>query len=178
MVNTVGSYIVSKGYTSQISVAAANDIELLYNKADVTKAWVNGYDATASFEHPVYTVGACEGCPYTGRPSSVPSNGWTYDDLWYVHYKAFSARSLPQVYAACCSASQWQRFARSVYTTHAGESYRDITFSGTLTQFWACADRADDFPCAPGTQNQPEDGWTQLLTELNTDAATAQQHLA
>lgn len=43
MVNTIGSWMSSHGYNTQVTSAAASDMELDYNSATTTRAWVDGY---------------------------------------------------------------------------------------------------------------------------------------
>jgi hypothetical protein len=124
---------------------------------------------------PFYNVGACEGCAYGSQTHTGGDNGWEYDDIWRVHYSD-SIRSLPQVYAACCSASQWQKFASWIYNNYPNLPYSNIEFEGTMTQYWACQDKKEipGQACAPGTDNMPSDGWLQLFTELNNYTQTTQ----
>lgn len=166
LVNDIMDYITFNGYDTQISIAGANNIELDWNKSDVTKDWVNGY--TSSYQRTLYHVGDCSGCPYASHPDWLPNNGWTYEDIWYVSWRAAPSVPLPEIYSTSgISAAQWQLLALWAYDTHNS----NMTFAGSLTQWQACIDR--NAPCT-GTNNKPLDGWLQFYRELSKDSKTAQ----
>jgi hypothetical protein len=173
MINRLTNFIRDRGYGAYIAVKGANNIELNFGTPTKTRRWVNGYVSVTNI--PFYNVGACEGCAYGSQTHTGGDNGWEYDDIWRVHYSD-SIRSLPQVYAACCSASQWQKFASWIYNNYPNLPYSNIEFEGTMTQYWACQDKKEipGQACAPGTDNMPSDGWLQLFTELNNYTQTTQ----
>lgn len=168
LVQSVDSYVRIEGFSSRIAVLGANNIELGFNSYDVTIEWVNGYIGTTT--RPFLNVGACEGCPDRLNPDRVPNNGWTVANIWEVS-DGPQRVALPQIYRTDgVSARQWQYVSKQKYLT-TGD---DIVFNGAFTQQRACQDR----PACEGTDNTPENGWTQFWLELNNDADTTQPFLS
>lgn len=162
MVNNVLAWIGQRGYTSQEDVAGGSDMELSWNTASATRAWINGYDTVDV--RPIYNYGDAAGCP----PYGSCNNGWTQEDVWYVSWGAPPAWPLPEIYTTNGSmASQWYRMSLYAYTRH----FRRMNIAGTMTQKQACLDNGG---CTNGTDNTPAAGWTQLWSSLNADARTAQ----
>lgn len=182
MVNAVASWVVSKGYSSQIDVAGGSDMELSGRKSKNgslswagptdTRAWVDGYSGVSP-RRLLYDVGDAGGCPFKGDPTAVPggcSAGWNQNDLWYVAWNAPPSEPLPQIYRTDgVQATQWSFLAEYANLANLGPSMR---FAGTLTQSQACMQRE----CKPLERNDPGMGWEQLSDELNSDPDTG-QHL-
>lgn len=75
MINSINSWVITNGYSSQVKIRAAADIEPDFGSAAAAKAWVNGYNANYGSGLWLYNVGAASGCPWTGTPSaSSPCN--------------------------------------------------------------------------------------------------------
>jgi hypothetical protein len=169
LVNDVQSWFQNNNYTSQVNAVGASDMELNYNTKAVTRAWVDSYDAATTYF--LYNFGDSAGCPQTGTGSmSEPcDNGWTQDDIWYISWGSPSTRAFPQMYNTTgAQAKQWYQIA--LYSTT--KSQGRMIISGALTQRQACQKPGSD--CA-GIDNTPEQGWKQLLDELNKDSRTAQE---
>jgi hypothetical protein len=154
MVNDVGGYVQSMGYSSQVDVAGASDMELDWNSASITRAWADGYDSADNW--PYYNYGDAAGCP----PYGSCDNGWRQEDVWYVSWGVLPAYPLPEIYTDATS-REWYRLSLYGYTYH-GQA---ILISGTMTQ-WA----AMGYCCT----NTPSQGYNQLNNKLNRDWRTRQ----
>jgi hypothetical protein len=151
-----------------MSAAGANDIEPGWNSPTDTRAWVGGYFSAAPVVS-LYNFGSCDSCAYSACPSCTPSNGWTFEDIWYVSWGAAGAYPLPEIYLTSgANADQWYRMSVYAYVNH-GSS---MNFSGSFTQWQACQDVGPG--ACPSTGITPSTGWTQLSSALNADARTAQ----
>lgn len=113
----------------------------------------------------LYNYGDAAGCP----PYGNCNNGWTQDDVWYISWGCGIAAPLPEIYTTTGSqAKEWYRLVKYSISKNPGNP---MIISGTMTQYQACIDQGD--PCS-GTNNTPEQGWTQLWDLLNADPETAQ----
>jgi hypothetical protein len=172
MVNAVNDWIVQKGYSSQVSASAANDIELGWNTYARTRDWVDGYDSVNKY--PLYNFGAIPGCPYLAAPGAQCGSSpflWSKEEVWYIIWGAKPMYPLPEIYTNNgVNAQQWFLMSLYSYTAHG----MAIEFPGVMTQSQSC----------PGTtytpdqecyylNNSPLDGWTQLQNLLNSDPRTA-----
>ncbi len=166
MVNDLNTWMTAQGYSSQVLVVGANDVELAWNTPTITKAWVNGYNAAHKYDW--YDYGSLDGCATNNYPnSSICGNGWTREDAWYVTYGTYPVWPLPLIYATNgVNAQQWALLSLYSYNTR-GYSF---IFIGPMTQKQAC----DQSPGqCPGLDNTPLQGWNQLYTELNRNLSTA-----
>ena len=167
MVNDLNSWLKDSGYASQVHAVGANDIELSWNSAAISKAWVNGYDSINLYNF--YDFGTLDGCATLSDLTRMTcANGWTLEDAWYKAFGTRPAFPIPEIYnTRGVNAQQWARL--SLYSVTA-KGY-PIEFPGVLTQYLACT-QADPAQCA-GVDNTPLQGWTQLVTELKKDSRTA-----
>lgn len=168
MVKSINDWIITSTYTSKLTVAGANDIELSWSSPQEARAWVDGFFANAPTEKfALYNFGACDGCPYLASQNWVLPNGWVKQDVWYVSWGAWTTYPLPEIYLTNgWNASQWYLMSVWSYTNHVSS----MNFSGSFTQWQACQDVGG---CA-STGNTPAQGWTQLYNYLNGDTRTAQ----
>ena len=142
-------------------------VELGWNTAAASRAWVDGYASAYASPSLYWNYGDAAGCP----PYGSCSNGWTQEDVYYVSWGVPPAYPLPQIYCEACYAGdthggqskEWQRLSLYGYTNHSGHA---MYLLGAMTQ-WAAAGRC----CT----NTPAQGWSQLSSDLNSDARTAQQ---
>ncbi|MCS6847475.1 MAG: hypothetical protein RMN52_07155 [Anaerolineae bacterium] len=152
------------GVRDRIAVFGGNDIEMSWNTAALTKAWVDGYASATA--RPFINFGTCDGCPTSGNPTQNPNNGWTVDDVWQVNRPPY-AIPFPEIYLRSgVNADQWYRM--SLYA--AQNKGAKLAFGGLLTQWQACRDRGT---CGGLTDNTPQQGWRQLQDALNADPRTA-----
>jgi hypothetical protein len=176
MVNTVNNWVIQNNYASLVTVSGANDIELSWNTAKITIAWVDGFndgnnDANGNDKFVFYNYGACEGCPTRLAPNTNPDLvfDWT---LFYVHYTAWRvspAWPIPEIYNENgYNARQWAYL--SYWGVTRPTPYAPIYFSGEMTQYQACGGA----PECTGINNTPVQGWTQLLSEINYWPQTSQ----
>ncbi len=166
MVNDLNAWLTTQGYSSQVLVVGANDVELAWNTPAVTKAWVNGYNSVYKYDW--YDYGSLDGCAtYSNPNSTICGNGWTREDAWYVTYGTKPVWPVPLIYATSgVNAQQWALLSLYSYNTR-GYSF---IFIGPMTQKQAC----DQSPgqCV-GLDNTPEQGWNQLYNELVRNPSTA-----
>jgi hypothetical protein len=168
MVKGVNDWIITSSYSSKLSVAGANDIELSWSGPAETRAWVDGFFANAPSElFALYNYGACDGCPYLSSQNWVLPNGWTNDDVWYVSWGAWTTYMLPEIYLTNgWNANQWYLMSLWSFNHRGG----NIHFKGAFTQWQACQDVGG----CTGTNNTPSAGWLQLSNAINADSRTAQ----
>lgn len=165
MVNSVGAWLQTQGYSSQSTAVGGSDMELSWNTVAATKDWVNGYDSADQYA--LYDFGDAAGCTSTSSGNQNCNNGWKSEDVWFISWGAPPAYPLPQIYNTLgTQAKQWYRLSRYSFDYHGGR----MGIVGALTQWQACQQRGG---CS-GVDNTPATGWTQLWTQLNNDANTAQ----
>jgi hypothetical protein len=117
VVNSIKTWMYNYGFTSQVSVGGANDIESGYAMYPPTKAWVDGYAAAGG---PYYlNFGSANGCP----PYGQCTNGWSQDAIWYVSYGAAPAYATPEIYSQAM-ADEWG----SIY------AHRSMQFEGPMDE--------------------------------------------
>ena len=160
--------IETAGYSSQVDVVGATDMELDWNGPKVTRSWVDGYASVGT--RIFYNYGTAEGCPPYGRCGTAAHPEWTVDDVWYINWGVAPAWPVPEIYLTNGgNARQWQQLSR--YS--AVEYGQPFDFHGVLTQHTAC----QQVGCDPQVDNTPEQGWSQLHDELNSDPLTAQDDI-
>jgi hypothetical protein len=166
MVNDVNSWLVTNGYSSQVHVVGATDIEPAWNSVAVSRAWVDGYDSVNLYDY--YDFGTADGCATRADPNRVTcGNGWTREDVWYKAYGTRPAFPLPEIYnTRGANAEQWALI--SLYSVNT-RGYK-VEFHGVLTQWQACQ-QAGASQCV-GVDNLPSTGWLQLYNELKRDVRT------
>ncbi len=175
MVSTINSWISSQGYSSQVKVRAASDMELDFNNPTPTRAWVDGYTASYGYNSLyLYDVGNATGCPYPDQPNwdcgSTQYPSWTSEDVWYVAWGTTPLYPLPEIYnTAGVNSGQWYYLSLYSYNNHGGAMW----FVGSLTQSQACQQMGG---CS-GTNNTPSQGWTQLWNAITSDSRTYQSYL-
>lgn len=167
-------------YCSQVLFTGAIDIEwslvkinnlYLWNTPFVVQGWVKAFDANDSGSSIYFNYGACVGCPTAPDPSWFYHNDlpWTQDDVWYMSWGAQPAYTLPEIYDNDgYLARQWA--AVSKY----GALYRAsrIVFSGVMTQMQACQQPNYSEPSCDTLDNNPAEGWGQLVDAISKDAYT------
>ncbi|PKO12620.1 MAG: hypothetical protein CVU39_23330 [Chloroflexi bacterium HGW-Chloroflexi-10] len=170
MVKDVYNWVISQGYASQISVAGGNDIEFLWNKANITKSWVEGFDDYDQGVYKFYNFGSCDACPYVGSTWHPPANNWSMEDAYYVAWGAAPVHPVPEIYSITGkNAKEW------AYLSYWGTQNNRVAiqFPATLTQWQACQQVGG----CTGSDNKPLTGWQQLFTEINRWPQTAQQNI-
>lgn len=188
-VNNINTWARQRGYSSQIHVTGAIDIEWACDTRypwmvpDVVRAWIDGFSNNPS-KGIYFNFGACVGC--ISSPSltwmyncSVRPQPWNQEKIWYASWGASPAFALPEIYRNDgFLAKQW--LAISKYGALYKGYYGKINFSGVMTQWQACQ-QEKNYECTRtdgyGLDNTPEEGWQQLYIELNKDPLTAQEVL-
>ena len=168
MTTSINSWVSTNGYSSQVKIRAAADIEPDFGPASNAIAWVNGYNASYGSGLWLYNVGAASGCPWTGTPTanSPCNNSWVVNDVWYVSWGALPFYVIPEIYNTA-EVNAWQWYRISLYSAlYKGNK---ISFPGTLTQYQACQQMGG---CS-GIDNPPSQGWTQLFNSVGADSRTA-----
>ncbi len=178
MVGTLNDWVKAQGYASRVNVAGASDIELTWNSARITHAWVDGFDDYDQGKYIFYNFGACEGCDiYINL--NVPPNpdkdmvaDWTHLKVHYSAWGAAPAWPIPEIYLNNgWNANQWANISK-VGTMR---GYKPMYFFSPLSQYQACLGSSD--PTCPATDNTPLEAWTQLLNALNARPETAQNYI-
>lgn len=167
MVEQVKLWAQNQGY-SEITIAAASDMEMGWNSPRNTRAWVNSYKSyflnSGKPFITLYNYGDAAGCP----PYGTCNNGWTQDDVWYISWGSGISSPLPEIYTTnSAQAKEWASLVKYSFTK---DPNNPMIIAGVMTQYQACLDQGG---CS-GTNNTPEQGWTQLWNELNSDSQTAQ----
>lgn len=170
MVDQVNTWAQNQNY-SEITIAAASDMEIGWNTARNTREWVDGYKSYFSNNNrpliTLYNYGDAAGCP----PFGNCNNGWTQDDVWYISWGSGISSPLPEIYTTNSSqAKEWANLVKYSFTKNPNNP---MIIAGVMTQHQACKDQYGDVGCS-GTNNTPEQGWTQLRDLLNSDSQTAQ----
>lgn len=186
MVQGVERYIRSQpGWSSQLSVAGASDIELDWSTPVRARDWIAGYtevyNSSSSPRVPYYDFGDAAGCyPYNGGSGWYCNNGWTSEDVWWKTYGAPPALPVPEIYFTVNNltpriAGVWQKLSLYSVLNH---RYK-IGFQGVMTQYDACGGyttRRLEPDCYnnrnPNTgvfTNSPNEGWDQLMYKLNNN---------
>lgn len=167
MVEQVKLWVQSQGY-SNITIAAASDMEMGWNTPRNTRAWVDSYKSyflnSGKPFITLYNYGDAAGCP----PYGNCNNGWTQDDVWYISWGSGISSPLPEIYTTnSAQAKEWANLVKYSFTKNPSNP---MIIAGVMTQYQACLDQGG---CS-GTNNTPEQGWTQLWNALNSDSQTAQ----
>ncbi len=177
MVNAVNDYIIQQGYSSQVSVVGANDLEVSFNTPANTIPWIDAYDDWNLY--PLIDFGDLAGCPTRLRPDWTCGNGWTMDNVWYKAYGASPNSPLPEIYLTYgTNARQWAYLSHWAVLNKEGHR---IDFLGTLTQWTACEQSGyngcyqNDTDPDNDTNNTPFQGYDQLYDELLYWPETAQE---
>jgi hypothetical protein len=157
-VNSLNSYISSKGYGSQEYARGAIDAEPGWDtEFSRTSAWVDGYNATSSA--PLYDYGSADACPYSGYSGNC--DGWGQHGLWYISWGNSDGYPVPEIYAYSM-ADQW--YYESVYSS-ANEANGRLGFLGTMTQYAACG-------CGSSTYTAAQ-GFNELQSLINGNSSTS-----
>jgi hypothetical protein len=157
-VNTLNTYISSKGYSSQEYARGAIDAEPGWDTEFTrTSGWIDGYNTATSA--PLYDYGSADDCPYSGFSGNC--DGWGQHGLWYVSWGNTDGYPVPEIYQ-WSMADQW--YYESVYSS-TNESNGRLGFLGTMTQYAACG-------CGSGTYT-PAQGFDTLQNLINGDSRTS-----
>ena len=136
MIGYLNSWLYTQGYTYQIGVVGANDMEQAWNNASNTSDWVTGYNYATTSQ--LYNFGTCENCLYlTNDPGPL---GWSIPIVYYISFGAIDNYAIPEIYLRNgIHAYQW-RYASEYSSTHpvCGKPTCQINFSGAMTQWQAC----------------------------------------
>lgn len=122
--------------------ALSGDIEMSWEKAQVSRALVKGAAGPRGVRGRYYDYGTAGGCA-----SGQCRNGWTLGDVGFVSFGARAAVPLPEIYySAPDQAADWEQVQRHYNRSHAGRCpYRFAGVTGT-----------------PGRPLSPREGWMRL----------------
>ena len=175
MVDSVQSWYVTNGYSTQVSAAGAADIELGFNATyTMAKHWGDAFSAASDYFY--YNFGDAAGCSTTSSDNSTTNcNGsWTQLQLWTLSWGVAAAGSIPEVYSTTAKTTPHTHLATnnnalawemiSLYGSRF-QGGRPIGFAGSLTQHQA--DTTD-----PGTDLAPNLGWQYLWNATSDDSRT------
>lgn len=161
VVSATTSAVASDGYSSQVNIWAANDIETwdnnqgFYIPTGDAYGWVNGYSSLDPA--PYVNYGSANGCPFNGYDSSQWNNepcsfGYKQADYYWFSWGAAPALVAPEIYYSA-NAVQWTDI--SLYAKND---------KGVSMQFVAPWDE-NDIPGASGT-NTSAQAWADLSNDL------------
>lgn len=172
LVAETAKWVEAQGYAGQVTVVGANDIELAWNTAAVTRRWVDGYASAWEGKYPYFDFGDCNSCPSRTYPGwNSEALGWSKSDIWYIAWGAAPAWPLPLVYSENgINAQQWAYLSLYSNNTYSAP----LWFNGPMTQHQSCIQNPD---YCEGLDNEPLDGWLQLLYELGKFTVTRQDIL-
>ena len=178
MVATLNDWVIAQGYASRISVAGASDIELAWNSATITHAWVDGFDDFDQGKYIYYNFGTCEGCDIginfakPPDPNKDLTGDWTHAKVHYSAWGVPPAWPIPEIYLNNeYNAYQWANISKVGVML----GYIPMYFFSPLSQYQACLG-SDDTSC-PYTDNTPQEAWRQLYKAINTRPETAQNYI-
>ncbi|QVQ54644.1 hypothetical protein J4H86_03390 [Spiractinospora alimapuensis] len=151
-----------------VSVVGGVDAEPSWSTPQWARDWVDAYLQTT--ELPLYAANSADGCPAQGSGGGSCSNGWSVSDVHYVAGGAGSGVSaVPQIYRTDgIQARQWA----SISAWGAANGEGALRFAGAMAQQKACEQRSCD-----GTDNSPEDAWSQLWEAIDAESGTRQDTL-
>lgn len=154
LVTRVRNWVGSSGYSSQVRIIGASDIETSWSTNTRARAWVDGFEYDAVTGIDMLNYGSADGCPDATYSNGTCNNGWRQYDVWYVSRGAPDTRSVPQIYFEV-NARQWAMISRYAATYRTGKIY----FMGVLNEY-------------PGSST-PDQAWNWLRTEINRYSSTA-----
>jgi len=155
------AYNKSMGYTSQVVMFGANDIESWCPSNCVSPSavisWVNGF-SSVSGGYKYFDFGSADGCPQYSSNNGGCNGAWNQYYYWYLSWGATAALALPEIYYPA-QAQQWAMI--SLY----GAQYRSapVYMQGPMDEY--------DLDNTTLTASQ---AWNDLWTDLNNNSATAQ----
>lgn len=178
MIATLNNWVIQQGYASRVSVAGASDIELAWNSAAISHAWVRGFDDHDQGKYIFYNFGTCEGCDIginlstPPNPNKALSGDWTHAKVHYSAWGAGPAWPIPEIYLNNgWNANQWANISKVGVML----GYNRMYFYSALSQYQACQSVNDPY-CAT-TDNTPVEAWTQLMKAINTRPETSQNFI-
>lgn len=201
MIKRVNDWVLQPpSWGDKIVVYGAVDIEPSFGVPNDIIGWIQGYDAYPGRQN-YYNFGSCDSCPYIYGNQDHSNwqlpNGWNQDQLWYATYGLLSAHVIPEIYTRedapetpinyypAHEAYQWQNLKYWGATCSNGcipsyppfNAWRNIFFSGVLTQYDACNDPGNPQAqtCRNNYQdNSPAQGWVLFWNALASNTITKQ----
>jgi hypothetical protein len=166
MVNRANEVLHQKGWSLQVRIEGASDIELSWSSPAVAARWLDGYDDAT--DHALINFGDAAGCPPAGSSCGSSAHPeWEQRDVWNLAWGHAPARPLPEIYRNDgIMAEQWHQVARFGVRHRAAL----MRFRGSMTQHAACREMG----CDRSTDNTPSEGWNQLHDALNSGGGTNQ----
>ncbi len=155
-VAAIQSYNQSHGYSSQVGMMGAGDLEPGWNSYSVTNSWVQGFSSVKGYDY--LDFGSADGCPQYSDNNGSCNNGWNQYDEWYVSWGALPALPTPEIYYDAL-ARQWAMI--SLY----GAQYQHATVY--MQGPW------DEYDLDNSTLTSSQ-AWNDLWTDLNNNSSTAQ----
>jgi hypothetical protein len=164
MVQNIATFALSRGFTYQVFIAGAMDIEGEWNTYVSTKSWLDGYKNKSSRN--LYNYGNCD-CPDGYQPFAPFHRDRDYNKIHEVASRGGSHLfyPLPEIYHTDgIDARRWQGVSKWAVIN----GYSKMTFRELLTQSGACAQGLN----CPGTNNGPMDAIIQMRQALDADPRT------
>lgn len=149
----------TNGYSSQVGMMGAGDLEPGWNSFSATQSWVQGFSSVSGYDY--LDFGSADGCPQYSSNNGACNNGWNQYDVWYVSWGASPALPTPEIYYDTL-ARQWAMI--SLY----GAQYQHSTVY--MQGPW------DEYDLDNSTLTSSQ-AWNDLWTDLNNNSSTVQNML-
>jgi len=117
VVTAAENSIKISGYSSQVIMYGANDIEPSWSSASAAIAWANGFGSVGG--HHYFNYGSADGCPQYSTGNGGCNNGWNQYDVYYVSWGANPAQGTPEIYYSS-QARQWAMIDLYAHQTQGG----------------------------------------------------------
>lgn len=157
-VAAIESYVKTQGWSSQVVILGANDLEPGFGDAPSATSWAQGFASVSGYMYINY--GSADGCPQYSTGNGTCNNGWDQYDVWYLSWGSPPALPAPEIYYYTQS-RQWAMI--SLYGAQLGGANNIVLMQGP----W------DEYDLDTTTLNQNQ-AWDALWTDLNNNSATAQ----
>lgn len=146
----------SNGYTSQVGMMGAGDLEPGWNSYSATNNWVQGFASVKGYDY--LDFGSADGCPTNSSNNGPCNNGWNQYEVWYISWGALPALPTPEIYYTA-QAQQWAMISLYGAQHQSGAVY--------MQGPW------DEYDLNKTTLTSSQ-AWLDLWTDLNNNSATAQ----
>jgi hypothetical protein len=151
-VNQVITTVTQNGWSAQVHVGGANDMELGYASQTDTLAWISGFSGGGDAF--LIDYGDAGGCP----PYGSCNNGWTQLGVWTKSWGAKPSEPMPEIYNTA-QAQEWAQISQ--YSTNT--QGMPMFFEGPLDE--------NDLD---GSTLTPRGAWNALWNNLNSAGVSPQ----
>lgn len=157
--SNVAAYVSQRGFASQETVAAGDDMETEWDSPSTTDLFVQRWNGSNSSSSYFYDFG-----------DATPNKGWSSSQIYYVAWGAASDVPLPEIYDPANYFYQGSPDQASTWITVEQYGGGKMTMFGAMTE---CTSPAYNFSLtlsrcsSPSGQYAPHDAWNDLWTAQN-----------